>query len=285
MSQSLSSIRADAPDDEMLEILERDGAVIVDDILSPEVLVALNNEIDELLVKEKDIERQFVNETVAGFFGEHVDHVSGIPGKSPTFVDHVLCHPRFMSICDRVLLPNCADYQLNLAHVMERLPGSEAQFVHRDGWVWKRLPAMTGEVQLASVIALVDFTAENGATIAVPGSHKWEEGRYPEPDDPIAAEMKAGSAVVYLGNTFHAGGANVTQDSRRRGMHVSYCAGWLRTEENNSLSTPSEVARKMSTRAQQLLGFGVHDDVSVGGGYLGTVELTAPYALMDPGDA
>ena len=92
--------------------------------------------------------------------------------------------------------------------------------------------------------------------------------------------MKAGSAVVYLGRTFHAGGSNTTRDTVRRGMHVSYSLGWLRTEENHCLSTPIEVARKMPERAQRLLGFGLHDDLESGGGYLGTVELTAPYKLF-----
>lgn len=280
MTKSISAIPANASDEEMLEILDRDGAVIIEDLLSENVLAPFNAEIDEIFAKEKGTERVFVNEAIAGFFSDKVAHVAGLAGKSPLFVDHVLCHPRFMSICDRVLKPNCADYQLNIAHVMERLPGCEAQFVHRDGWVWKRLPRETGEVQLASVIALMDFTADNGATIAVPGSHRWEEGRYPESNDAVAAEMKAGSAIVYLGQTFHGGGANVTGDVRRRGMHVSYCAGWLRTEENNALSTPREVAQKMSTRAQELLGFGIHDDFAAGGGYLGTVELTAPYVSM-----
>jgi len=85
---------------------------------------------------------------------------------------------------------------------------------------------------------------------------------------------------VYLGRTFHGGGANISKDSVRRGIHVSYSVGWLRTEENNCLSTPPDVVRKMPERAQTLLGFGIHDDIANGGGYLGTVELTAPNKLF-----
>jgi ectoine hydroxylase-related dioxygenase (phytanoyl-CoA dioxygenase family) len=135
------------------------------------------------------------------------------------------------------------------------------------------------------VIALVDFTADNGATLVVPGSHRWEDDRYPELGELVPAAMPAGSAVIYLGNTFHAGGANTTRDSVRRGMHVSYCLGWLRTEENQALATPLAVARRLPPRAQQLLGFGVHDDVEAGGGYLGTVELEAPIAVLGRGAA
>ncbi len=277
MGEVIPSVPADATDDVMLDALDEVGAVIVEDFLSPEVLETFNREVDQLIAAERGIVRDFPNEAIAGFFGDRVTHVSGVAGKSRCFVDHVLCHPRYMSICDRMLLPNCADYQLNIAHLMERLPGSEAQFLHRDEWVWKRLPKLEGEVQLASLIALSDFTADNGGTLVVPGSHRWEEGRYPEPDEAVATAMPAGSAVVYLGSTFHAGGANVTSDVIRRGIHVSYTLGWLRTEENNCLSTPPEVVRAMPQRARELLGFGIHDDLAAGGGYLGVVELSEPW--------
>lgn len=277
MEDGIAKIPATATDEEMLAVLDESGAVIVEGFLSQQVLEAFNGEVDALIAAEHGVERDFPNEVIAGFFGDKVTHVSGVAGKSKIFVDHVLCHPRYMSICDHVLLPNCADYQLNIAHVMERLPGSEAQFIHRDGWVWKRLPPIDGEVQLASLIALNEFTADNGGTLIVPGSHRWQGDRYPKPEEVVAAEMQAGDAVVYLGSTFHAGGANVTKDTIRRGIHVSYTLGWLRTEENNVLSTPPEAVRDMSQRARELLGFGIHDDLAVGGGYLGVVELGEPW--------
>ncbi|MBW2390261.1 MAG: phytanoyl-CoA dioxygenase family protein [Deltaproteobacteria bacterium] len=280
MSNAIPTVPAKATDDAILAALDEFGGVIVEDFLSPEVLDLFNRELNELVDAERNKQQQFPNEAIAGFFGDKVTHVSGVAGKSPAFVEHVLCHPRYLSICDHVLLPNCADYQLNIAHVMEREPGSEAQFLHRDEWVWKRLPPMDGDVQLASLVALVDFTADNGATLVVPGSHRWEQDRYPKPEEAVPAEMKAGSAVIYLGRTFHGGGANITRDSVRRGMHVSYSVGWLRTEENSCLSTPLDVVRKMPERAQTLLGFGMHDDLENGGGYLGTVELTAPHKLL-----
>lgn len=45
-------------------------------------------------------------------------------------------------------------------------PGGEQQMVHRDEDVWVNVPQPRPEIQLASVIALVDFTPENGATRA-----------------------------------------------------------------------------------------------------------------------
>jgi len=138
-------------------------------------------------------------------------------------------------------------------------------------------------VQLASVIALVDFTADIGATVVAPGSHRWERERQPQPDELCAAEMPAGSAVLYLGSTIHAGGRNATPDRWRRGMHMSFVVGWLRTEDNNYLSTPPDVARTLPRRSQELLGYAAHDAIASGGGYLGTVDLLDPVELLARG--
>lgn len=283
MPADIPSISLASPGSELLTALAEYGAVIVEDFLSPEVLATLNTEVDSLVAAEGDKERRFVNPQIAEFFGDKVTHLSGIAGKSPGFVKHVLLHSCYQSVCEHILKPNCSDYQLNIAHLMEREPGSEAQILHRDAWVWKRLPPMNGEVQLASLVALSDFTADNGATLVVPGSHRWSDERYPDVSEAVPASMKAGSAVIYLGSTFHAGGTNSTQDSVRRGLHVSYCLGWLRTEENQALATPLDVVRKMPIRAQQLLGFGVHDDIEIGGGYLGTVDLEPPFSALERG--
>ena len=108
-------------------------------------------------------------------------------------------------------------------------------------------------------------------------------GTVPDDDDLVPAEMLAGSAVLYLGSTIHAGGANVTTDERRRGMHVSYCAGWLRTEENQFLTVPLDAVRAMPRRSQELLGYAADDGLASGGGYLGTVDLQHPVDLLAEG--
>ena len=74
---------------------------------------------------------------------------------------------------------------------LERLPGAPDQFWHQDELVWNLVPEPKPELQLASVIALVDFTADNGATRVFPGSNHWEAGRYPADEKPEIAEMPA----------------------------------------------------------------------------------------------
>jgi ectoine hydroxylase-related dioxygenase (phytanoyl-CoA dioxygenase family) len=280
----LQRLPASAGGEKIVDALQLDGAVIVEDLLDPELLARFNAEIDPFLEAAKPAkDRQFLNDVVQWFFGAETRDVTGVAGKSRVFATEILVHPVYRAVCDAVLLPSCAAYQLNIAHVLDRGPGSEQQLIHRDELVWIHLPRPHPEVQLASVIALVDFTAENGATRVAPGSHRWPEDRVATPDDLLAAEMAAGSAIVYLGSTLHGGGPNTTSDVRRRGMHVSYCVGWLRTEENQYLATPIDVVRSLPPESQALLGYAVHDGLEAGGGYLGAVAVQDPMALLASG--
>ena len=67
-------------------------------------------------------------------------------------------------------------------------------------------------------------------------------------------------------------------------MHVSYCVGWLRTEENQYLATPIDVVRTLPRQSQALLGYAAHDALAIGGGYLGTVKVQDPVELLATGE-
>ena len=71
---------------------------------------------------------------------------------------------------------------------------------------------------------------------------------------------------------------------QRRGAHLSYCLGWLRTEENNYLvDRRRRSRRRFPRRAQELLGYAVHDSIPRGGGYLGMVRMQDPVDLFARG--
>lgn len=282
MSATIQRLRASGPTDDVVAALHDDGAVIVEGLLDRDLLARFNAEVEPILARTSP-ERTYLNPLIDFFFGDRVRQITGLAGQSRIFAEEVLCHPFYAGVCDAILGPSCATYQLNVAQVMDRGPGAERQILHRDEDVWVHLPRPHAEVQVASVIALVDFTAELGATVVAPGSHRWPRERQPEPDELVAAEMPAGSAVVYLGSTIHAGGANTTADVWRRGMHTSFVVGWLRTEENNYLSTPLDVVRTLPRRSQELLGYAAHDAIASGGGYLGAVDLLDPVELLAQG--
>jgi ectoine hydroxylase-related dioxygenase (phytanoyl-CoA dioxygenase family) len=278
----LVRLRAGDASEQIAGALQRDGAVIVEGLLDADTLERFGGEVGPLVEAERP-DREFLNPAVAYFFGKRTRHLTSVAAKSRVFAHEVLCHPLLLSLCDQILLPGCASYQLNIAQVLDRGPGADDQLLHRDEAVWVHLPRPHPEVQLASVIALVDFTRENGATRVAPGSHRWPPERRPEPHQLVSAAMPAGSAVLYLGSTLHGGGANTTRDVWRRGMHLSYVVGWLRTEENHYLATPLEVVRGLPRRAQELLGYSAHDAIAQAGGYLGTVDLRSPIDLLQEG--
>lgn len=272
---SLKHFPADAPHADIVGEVERSGGAIVDGFISPAVLDRFNAEINALMAGKK-ASHGHVNASVEFFHGPQTKHLTGVPGISDTFVEEILLHPLYEAMGEHFLKPWCADFILNLAHVLERGPGAGDQLIHRDQDIWPRtLRNVVGCHQFASLLALGDYTAEMGATRVVPGSHMWEEGREPLVDEIAVAEMEPGSAVLYLGATLHAAGPNTTL-TPRRGMHTSFCLGWLRTEENLYLAVPEQRARKMPRRAQELLGFGIHDGITRGEGFLGALDNRNP---------
>lgn len=282
------ALRRFGPADELAVVhaaLEVDGAVIVEGLLPPAVVARVNEEVDPA-VAAADPDAPTFNPTAKAFMGAVTKNVPGVPGISPTFATDVMCHPILLGLAECVLGPGCARFQLNLGQILERGPGSVDQWLHRDEGVWNDVPRPAPELELASVIALVDFTVANGATRIVPGSHRWPDRHAPmdrqarpTPDQIVVAEMPAGSAVIYTGGVIHGGGANTTE-APRRAVHLSYCLGWLRTEENTYLSIPPSIAAGLPRQAQEVLGYAVYDGIERGGGYLGMVRMQNPVDLL-----
>ncbi|MDA0221622.1 MAG: phytanoyl-CoA dioxygenase family protein [Proteobacteria bacterium] len=124
--------------------------------------------------------------------------------------------------------------------------------------------------------AISDFTAENGGTQVVPGSHLWAYDRAPYEDEVVNAEMPAGSVLLYTGGVFHGGGRN-RSNTVRTGMALQYSLGWLRQEENQYLANPPEVARHYPERLQRLIGY------DYGAPYLGFYKGGDPHRVLEDG--
>ena len=105
---------------------------------------------------------------------------------------------------------------------------------------------------------MTDFTAENGATRLVPGSHKWDDIRQPTEAEAVQAIMPKGSACFFVGATYHGGSPNYTKDEWRIAMFTGYILGWLRQEQNFYLSVPPDMARSLPKAVGQMLGYKMH---------------------------
>ena len=76
--------------------------------------------------------------------------------------------------------------------------------------------------------------------------------------------MPAGSTVYWAGGVLHAAGANTHSDEWRESVFVSYALGWLRTEENQYLDTPSDFAETLDPKLASLLGYRLFSGGSLG---------------------
>jgi len=64
---------------------------------------------------------------------EFARHVAGLASKSRVFATEVMCHPTLLALCDAALLPGCAEYVLNLGHIIDRGPGAQPSEPDRAG--------------------------------------------------------------------------------------------------------------------------------------------------------
>src|SRR5688572_20582072 len=129
--------------------LNEHGVVIVEGVLPAGLLTRFNAELDPLLARTSP-QRSYLNPVLDMFYGDRVRQLTGVAAKSRIFGHEVLCHPFYAGVCDAVLGPSCTTWQLNVAQVMDRGPGAEQQFLHRDEDVWIHLPRPHPEVQIAS---------------------------------------------------------------------------------------------------------------------------------------
>ena len=176
MKRLANIVAADTSTDSVAELLERDGYVIVERLapeLASRAVVELETHIDA------------TNHGNTYFEGRHVRNVEGLVTRSAA-AHELMIHPTVLAIADKVLLPYCARYQLNWTSCRHLEPGSEDQQLHRDGQIYP-FKNPHPPTQLATMWAGTEFTADNGGTLIVPGSHLWEEDRDAREDEVFRA--------------------------------------------------------------------------------------------------
>jgi hypothetical protein len=241
----LQHLPADASPKDIHASLERDGCVVLDNILC-------NSAVENILAEMKP----HLNAAPMGaddFDGLNTRRTGGLIGRSPA--SHaVIMQPSILGVVD-LALAHATNYQLHCTQVIEVGPDSEPQVIHRDQWAFDFFKFPPGfDSTFATMWALTDFTEENGATRVIPGSHKHEDRLRYELSDSIPAEMTQGSVLLYTGSLYHGAGPNSTTDWRI-GLIVHYSLAWLRQEENQYLGTPQDVLKNLPEDLLRLMGY------------------------------
>lgn len=241
-SQEALQIDAKLIDSQRAQLLN-DGYLILQDMISDSVLDALRAEAAEHL---SHLGRN-------SFEGKHTQRIYGLPAKLRS-ADPFIEHPLVLAHLDRLLLPN---YLLSQAQVINIQTESAAQPLHTDDAFYP-FPAPRPAISIATIFAIDDFTEDNGATVIIPGSHKWGDERRPTVEDRLVkAIMPAGSCILFMGNAWHGGGENYS-GADRLALTCQYCEPWARTQENYFLSVSKKTAASVSENIRRMLGYSIH---------------------------
>ena len=263
----------------LLEILNRQGYVVIPDCIDPELLAPVNTRVDELYAE------QAKTTPPNGEPKQKEAFITNLVDCGPEF-SRLLMQPNILGMVTSVLGGDCL---LSSASMREVYGGCSEQLIHTDDLLyagrddWFKRP-VEKQLSLVATVALGDQFATRGATVLFPGSHLWEESpdTVEKPDfatessaynermrdwaqkykntDAIDVEMKAGAVVIWLGAAWHAGGAYtpLSGDPRRAAI-FNFCRGIFRQQENQMAGITHQQAAQMPQAVQRLLGYSMSD--------------------------
>lgn len=260
-----------------LRVLEQDGAVVVDDFVDNQTLDGLWEDLGPALEAQPECEDWYN--------GRRTRRVSGLFDRTAR-LGPVVLHPLYLEPARRLLetpshmfiggsrVEVVPKLQISATQLVQIHPGQGAQPLHRDDALHlTRHPGPTTRLQI--MVALSDFTPENGATRVILGSHHWDDERAPRTEEAEPAAMRRGSALIWVGGLYHSGGRN-DSGTVRTGMTLAFDRGNLRQEENQFLSVSRASLARYPEEIVRMLGY---DRCDPG---IGWVEMDDPLlALAD----
>ena len=258
--------------------LARDGYTVIDDFLSPSQLAEVRRVLALYLGSHAGRNN---------FEGISTERVYTLVARARVMWDTVL-DARILALCEHFLMPN---FLLTASQAIQINPGEAPQPFHSDDSFY-HLPHPRPMVSLSTIVAVDEFTTQNGATNLIPGSHRWSDAERADmysfssgqggerikdqlAQHAISATMPAGACLVFSGTLVHRGGQNRSK-APRLAFSNQYCQPWARQQENFILGVPQDVARQMPTRLQELLGYSIHPP------FIGQLTASHPVKALEP---
>ena len=216
---------------------DRDGYLIVPDLLDAATLAALRDGIEKITADpdalpdhlrrhvstERDrlkLQPQY-NDLTAEQVGNAVKLVMELPLFDPLFGE-LICYAPLLDVLQTLF--GSGEFAFHNYKAIIKAPRVSSRFAwHRD------LPYVyhTTSNIITAMLCLDDMTEANGATVVLPGSHHVRDDPIPESDRDIPEEKiprdarrvtvtcRAGAAVLFHATIIHGGGANRSDATRR----------------------------------------------------------------------
>ncbi|KAF5239314.1 hypothetical protein FANTH_10017 [Fusarium anthophilum] len=254
----LQEVTPQDPLDEVFEKWNQDGAVIIKGLLSPSQVTEFLSEIEDVIANTR---RGAIidHPLLQAFHGPRTKRAGGLANHSKVFRENLIDNDFVHAICKRnyTMGGNSGDYWLSTGSTLFAGGPQGPQELHRDLNSYPPVVLLGpdfDEVMMNYLVALTPFRAENGATVVIPGSHKWPFDQRGSPAMAIPAEMEPGDCLLVNGKVIHGMGANTTTEERKA-VQMSICSGYLTPSEAHSQIVTLDTAKKLSARAQRFLGF------------------------------
>ena len=238
-------VTASSIDDEARERLDRDGYVPLAGVLSGPLLAVMRKRLAGLLAAEGDQAGLEVHQEAG------TDRLADLVNKDPVF-EICFTDPRLLACVAHVL----GEFKLSSLNFRAALPGEGLQALHAEGGPVTE----PGRYQVCnSVWLLDDFTADNGATRVVPGSHR--SGKSPRDElsdvrDPHPGEVlllaPAGTVVVFNSHLWHGGTLN-RSSMPRRALHSYFTLRRNSQQLDQRKYIRPETLRRLAPAAQYIL--------------------------------
>lgn len=238
---SITKLPATAPIGKILAILDRDGGIILEEFATAEELQKIEDEI-----KESHEEDNGKTHTGLPIIPSETRVVPGLVGRSKTVAE--LCErPVLNQLREEILVDKFSvtrekftdhyriDPLLSISLSFQINTGAPRQSLHRDDAIHGTKHSAPFDLkkasQFACLIAGCETTRANGATMFVPGSHRWDDNRFPRVDELCFA----GEFHLILSIVRH-GMLNCRRNESRLSAHLHGCRlPWWWTQQCSQL--------------------------------------------------
>ena len=181
----IPKFHASANPQEIAQALDEAGCAVVTDVIDQNHREAVRSELAPYMETARVIDKDDPTQ----FYPGRTRRTSALIARSSAVGDLAI-NPTSTAMCDHFLLPNGEfGYHLHVTGALEVGPGARKQMLHREHDSFTFFPDPKPNLIVASMWAITDFRADNGATLVVPGSHKWPKGRTATDDEVHSAEM------------------------------------------------------------------------------------------------